>query len=421
MENGIRRTLSTLKRRWYFVVLSLIIFLFLFGWLALLSIEDSKKESESASQKTKKYEKTLAEYDAAINETQESIKNTETMVEETKVYCENAVYMQLDSQKVYFSEVQYSIQHTENSSNIIKAMQSYIEGGGLQSDLVADSIPFQLEYFQDLISCTVNNNTMNVFFVGSEKEMTSTVMDQNIIPAIAEYWNIIKTNFGEFDWYVENRSDYVKADTNVLNTQNSNLNNLRNYQAILSDYHKKLTDQFTAKEYYISLYEPEELPIISPKRNMLNHILAGIAIGLLVPVFICLLFCISDDRVKKANDLQSFGLPLLGTGTISEENNAKLLSALAKNEGKDCIFISILSETLSSKEKVNLYKEALEMSGIHVFQGHNVWTDANALRELTAVGACVILTELGETTFTQIKNEIAVCGRLNVKIWGIIV
>lgn len=421
MKSGIKRIINILKRRWYLTVFSLIFFLLLFGWLGILAIEDSQTQSDSVTQKTEKYDQTIEEYDAAIKETQESIKNTEIMVAETKAYCENAVYMQLDSQQVYFSEIQYSIQNTDNSSNIMRAMQSYIDGGGLQSDLDSASIPFQIVYFQDLISCTVYNNTMNITFMGLEQGTTSVVLDECIVPAIVEYWNSIKANFGEFDWYVENRSDYMKADINVLNTQNSNWNNLRSYQAILSDYHKKLTDQLTAKEYYISLYEPEELPVISPQRNMLNHILVGIIVGLLVPVLISSLIIISDDRVKKADELQIFGLPLLGHNALSEESDTKLLSVLAEKEDQHSIYISILSKTLNADEKGNSYKEALQISGMKVFQGYDVWTDADAMQQMARIGVCVILVELGETTFTRIKNEIAVCERLNVKIWGIIV
>ena len=174
------------------------------------------------------YNEKIKEYDDTIADVDESLKLVNQQIEDLQKYMDNSIYMKLDSQNIQVASLQYGLQTEANTGNILNALNLYINEGGLKEALSEEWKELSVENWREIISPSITANLLNITIVHYDEEQLKKIVEvvktrlQEQVPQIASVQ-------GNFTLKEIDTSFYTKADVGILNSQNNNRNNLKNY------------------------------------------------------------------------------------------------------------------------------------------------------------------------------------------------
>ena len=246
---------------------------------------------------------------------------------------------------------------------------------------------------------------------------------------VMNYVPKVKNLQGDFSLEELKISEYVKTDTGVVNNQNNNRNNLKNYTTNRADLNNKLIGFQNSKKTYIEKNEPDNLKAAdtNTKVLMVAYILLGILFGAVIAFVIVALKYILGDTLRTANDIKESDLSLLGTYSAPNQYKPDLerskmdVEVLAKAKNADKVFFYVMSDDEISKKVAKDYEESLKASGIAVETGSNISESAEELKKMIACGNCVFITEVGKTTYRQLEQQTRLCERFKTAVLGCVV
>ena len=246
---------------------------------------------------------------------------------------------------------------------------------------------------------------------------------------VMNYVPKVKNLQGDFSLEELKTSEYVKTDTGVVNNQNNNRNNLKNYTTNRADLNNKLIGFQNSKKTYIEKNEPDNLKAAdtNTKVLMVAYVLLGILFGAVIAFVLVALKYILGDTLRTANDIKESNLNLLGTYSALNQYKPDLerskmeVEVLAKAKNADKIFFYVISDDEISKKVAKDYEESLKTLGIAVEIGSNVSESAEELKKMIACGNCVFIAEVGKTTYRQLEQQTRLCERFQTAVLGCVV
>ena len=409
------------------VVFSIVFFMLIMGAAGLkkyMNLPDSYTEEELL--KITEYEENVKEYDDAIEELTESLRLAEQQVKITEEYCENSIYMQLDPQKIYVSSVQYGVQTTNSAGNILSACIAYINDGSMKEDISGKLDDIPVEYLKEIITCSSSGNVFTISVMHYNKQSAEEIMNA-IVEQLDKQVKQIADVQGEFTLDELNMASYVKADISVVNTQNTNLNNYKNNQNSLAGLRKNLIDQRNNRRSYIEFNKPEEAAEGRSLSIIFKYLIFGIILGFGLPLSLVSLKYIISDRIKSAKELAVSGMKIMGFYRSAEEikekaeRDAMEMQLIADEKNSDLLCLNILGESSNLKHSVETFAEQLQSKGIRTCIISSVRQDLKELKKMIEVKNCIIVVEIGNTTYKQLEEMMQLCCKFSVDIWGCIV
>lgn len=400
----------------------------LFGMLGIVQGGKAVTETEDQKQAVEEYHTKIAEYDAAIQDTQTSISTADKQIEELQDYIDHSIYMQIDPNNIQTVSVQYVLKTSNNVGNIFNTFITYINDGGMREELEEADQDLQVKYWRDIVNAYQSGNTLTITVIHSDMNAAKRIM--NIIKErVTAYIPKVKNLQGDFELDEIKTSEYVKTDAGVVNNQNNNRNNLKGYTTNRADLNNKLIGFQNSKTSYIEKNEPDNLKAasVNTKVLMVGYILFGILFGAVIAVAAVILKYILGDTLRTARDIKESDLNLIGTCTASGQYKPELerskmdIEILAKAKEAAGVVMYTLSNDDISKKAAEDYKNALNSSGIKTKIGSDIDTSADELKKMIEYGACVLIAEVGKTTYKQIEQQIHLCERFRITVLGCIV
>ncbi len=400
----------------------------LFGMLGIVQGGKAVTETEDQKQAVEEYHTKIAEYDAAIQDTQTSISTADKQIEELQDYIDHSIYMQIDPNNIQTVSVQYVLKTSNNVGNIFNTFITYINDGGMREELEEADQDLQVKYWRDIVNAYQSGNTLTITVIHSDMNAAKRIM--NIIKErVTAYIPKVKNLQGDFELDEIKTSEYVKTDAGVVNNQNNNRNNLKGYTTNRADLNNKLIGFQNSKTSYIEKNEPDNLKVVSvnTKVLMVGYILFGILFGAVIAVAAVILKYILGDTLRTARDIKESDLNLIGTCTALGQYKPELerskmdIEILAKAKEAAGVVMCTLSNDDISKKAAEDYKNALNSSGIKTKIGSDIDTSADELKKMIEYGACVLIAEVGKTTYKQIEQQIHLCERFRITVLGCIV
>ena len=286
----------------------------------------------------------------------------------------------------------------------------------------------KVKYWRDIVSCYQSSNNLIVTVVHSDMDQAKRIMSI-IKERVMNYVPKVKNLQGDFSLEELKISEYVKTDTGVVNNQNNNRNNLKNYTTNRADLNNKLIGFQNSKKTYIEKNEPDNLKAAdtNTKVLMVAYILLGILFGAVIAFVIVALKYILGDTLRTANDIKESDLSLLGTYSAPNQYKPDLerskmdVEVLAKAKNADKVFFYVMSDDEISKKVAKDYEESLKASGIAVETGSNISESAEELKKMIACGNCVFIAEVGKTTYRQLEQQTRLCERFKTAVLGCVV
>ena len=421
----VRNVLEDLIKKKVAVGSFIVICAVLFGMLGIVQGGKAVTETEEQKQEIEEYNAKIAEYDSAIEDTQNAIAEADKQIESLQEYIDNSIYMQIDPNNIQTVSVQYGLKTSNNVGNILNSFITYINDGGLKEELSDTDEDLKVKYWRDIVSCYQSSNNLIVTVVHSDMDQAKRIMSI-IKERVMNYVPKVKNLQGDFSLEELKISEYVKTDTGVVNNQNNNRNNLKNYTTNRADLNNKLIGFQNSKKTYIEKNEPDNLKAAdtNTKVLMVAYILLGILFGAVIAFVIVALKYILGDTLRTANDIKESDLSLLGTYSAPNQYKPDLerskmdVEVLAKAKNADKVFFYVMSDDEISKKVAKDYEESLKASGIAVETGSNISESAEELKKMIACGNCVFITEVGKTTYRQLEQQTRLCERFKTAVLG---
>lgn len=424
----VRNVLEDLIKKKVAVGIFIVICAVLFGMLGIVQGGKAVTETEEQKQEIEEYNAKIAEYDSAIEDTQNAIAEADKQIESLQEYIDNSIYMQIDPNNIQTVSVQYGLKTSNNVGNILNSFITYINDGGLKEELSDADEDLKVKYWRDVVSCYQSSNNLIVTVVHSDMDQAKRIMSI-IKERVMNYVPKVKNLQGDFSLEELKTSEYVKTDTGVVNNQNNNRNNLKNYTTNRADLNNKLIGFQNSKKTYIEKNEPDNLKAAdtNTKVLMVAYILLGILFGAVIAFVIVALKYILGDTLRTANDIKESDLSLLGTYSALNQYKPDLerskmeVEVLAKAKNADKVFFYVMSDDEVSKKVAKDYEDSLKASGIAVETGSNISESAEELKKMIACGNCVFIAEVGKTTYRQLEQQTRLCERFQTAVLGCVV
>lgn len=424
----VRNVLEDLIKKKVAVGIFIVICAVLFGMLGIVQGGKAVTETEEQKQEIEEYNAKIAEYDSAIEDTQNAIAEADKQIESLQEYIDNSIYMQIDPNNIQTVSVQYGLKTSNNVGNILNSFITYINDGGLKEELSDADEDLKVKYWRDVVNCYQSGNNFFIVVINSDMDQAKRIMSI-IKERVMNYVPKVKSLQGEFSLEELKTSEYVKTDTGVVNNQNNNRNNLKNYTTNRADLNNKLIGFQNSKKTYIEKNEPDNLKAAdtNTKVLMVAYILLGILFGAVIAFIIVALKYIFGDTLRTANDIKESDLNLLGTySTLNQykpdlERSKMDVEVLAKAKNADKVFFYVMSDDEISKKVAKDYGDIMKASGIAVETGSNISESAEELKKMIACGNCVFIAEVGKTTYRQLELQTRLCERFKTAVLGCVV
>lgn len=424
----VRNVLEDLIKKKVAVGIFIVVCAVLFGMLGIVQGGKAVTETEEQKQEIEEYNAKIAEYDSAIEDTQNAIAEADKQIESLQEYIDNSIYMQIDPNNIQTVSVQYGLKTSNNVGNILNSFITYINDGGLKEELSDADEDLKVKYWRDVVSCYQSSNNLIITVVHSDMDQAKRIMSI-IKERVMNYVPKVKNLQGDFSLEELKTSEYVKTDTGVVNNQNNNRNNLKNYTTNRADLNNKLVSFQNSKKTYIEKNEPDNLKAAdtNTKVLMVAYVLLGILFGAVIAFVLVALKYILGDTLRTANDFKESDLNLLGTYSALNQYKPDLerskmeIEVLAKAKNADKIFFYVISDDDVSKKVAKDYEDSLKASGIAVETGSNISESAEELKKMIACGNCVFIAEVGKTTYRQLEQQTRLCERFKTAVLGCVV
>ena len=411
---------NRLREKWKGILFSVFFFGLIFAGLGYMRSSDSCFLSESQMTALEEYNQNLEEYNELVSQVEDSIETAEKQLNEQQKYCDNSVYMKLDSQRIAISGVQYAVNDNSNIGYILSALVTYINDGALRREMAEMTSAVSEEYLKEIITCSTNGNVMTVSVMHYDAEQAEQLMN-SIDKLIENYKPEIANIQGDFRMEKLSIFNTTKADANIMNNQISNWNNLKNYQINLSDLQGILISKQANRQDFISKNKVEEL---SATKILKKYIFVGVGIGALLPLLFFGISLIIDDRLRSKTDLKKFGIPIIGYYFPGQENSSNLADSVqcilsfAQKYNSHKVFMCVLGEETVNKQIIKNYMEVIRGTGLELILGSAPIEDVNEMKQMLAANNCILVLEIGKTTYTQIDDYIQFCKKYDIMIWG---
>ena len=424
----VRNVLEDLIKKKVAVGIFIVICAVLFGMLGIVQGGKAVTETEEQKQEIEEYNAKIAEYDSAIEDTQNAIAEADKQIGSLQEYIDNSIYMQIDPNNIQTVSVQYGLKTSNNVGNILNSFITYINDGGLKEELSDADEDLKVKYWRDIVNCYQSGNNFFIVVINSDMDQAKRIMSI-IKERVMNYVPKVKSLQGEFSLEELKTSEYVKTDTGVVNNQNNNRNNLKNYTTNRADLNNKLIGFQNSKKTYIEKNEPDNLKAAdtNTKVLMVAYILLGILFGAVIAFIIVALKYIFGDTLRTANDIKESDLSLLGTYSALNQYKPDLerskmeVEVLAKAKNADKVFFYVMSDDEISKKVAKDYEDIMKASGIAVETGSNISESAEELKKMIACGNCVFIAEAGKTTYRQLELQTRLCERFKTAVLGCVV
>ncbi len=424
----VRNVLEDLIKKKVAVGIFIAVCAVLFGMLGIIQGGKAVTQTEEQKQEIEEYNAKIAEYDLAIEDTQNAITEADKQIESLQEYIDNSIYMQIDPNNIQTVSVQYGLKTSNNVENILNSFITYINDGGLKEELSEADQDLKVKYWREVVNSYQSGNNFFIVVINSDMDQAKRIMSI-IKERVMDYVPKVKSLQGDFSLEELKTSEYAKMDAGVVNAQNNNRNNLKNFMSNRADLANKLVGFQNNKKTYIEKNEPDNLKAAdtNTKVLMVAYVLLGILFGAVTAFVIVVLKYILGDTLRTANDIRESDLNLLGTySTLNQykpdlERSKMDVEVLAKAKNADKVFFYVMSDDDVSKKVAKDYEESLKISGIAVETGSNISENAEELKRMIACGSCVFVAEVGKTTYRQLEQQIHLCERFQTAVLGCVV
>lgn len=397
------------------------------GGYGFISARKASALSEAEMQEISSYNEKLENYRAAVQDAKTALQEQEIMVRELQEYNDNSILMKIDPQSVNYVTIQFAIDYAEGVSagNVNQSILAYIKDGGLRES-VEDKEALETKYWGEVLSAGVSGNVLNITLIHYDAEKGKAIIE-TVKKKLLEKVPEIAAMQGDFLLKEQETSLIEKSEVALINTQNSNHNNLRSYLTTKADLENRVTGSLSGLESFESENRPAMLDQkpIDVRRNVIKYVLVGIIGGIALFILLAIARTLFGSGVSSKDDIEKAGLTVLSLHRNREfspelTRASMEVSLYLKKNGVGGVHIQVLSKDVKDSEIVREIMEDFEKNGILCTCGTGLFDSADCLKEAISQGCCVPVIMSGKDKVDDVRSAADCCNRFGIQIPGCI-
>lgn len=449
-EVSLPRLLLLTFRRWRSMLLAgLILAILLAGFKVLREYRNRGVSNEAQAE----YMAQMEIYNASVEAYSNAIQKFQTKIDAKQKYFNESLLMQVDPHNECVSTVtlvartpglekaddagstagQTDSASVVNASNVVRACTDYITNG-ISYDKIAKKYGVPEQSIRELVLVTSDENHFSSVFMVQARSMDMTMSSEItdlILSSLESNKAAFKKTLGDYELSEVSRSEEVTVDTVLLQQQTELQNSIATLQKNLQ------TSQTALKE----LIKPSVAAGASMKTILKHGIKYGI-VGMAGGIFLMILLyaisilmagkILSDDELNVTYGLRNLITFPVGSSrkqyrfvldrfvdrlvsdapdmTVSAAYDvlaARVENLAAANDMTSVLMVGTVGETRLASFTNSLNKHAKKVnSPVSYEASSDLDKDASAIRRLRDVDACIIVEEVGESSFRDAAEEI---------------
>ena len=100
------------------------------------------------------------------------------------------------------------------------------------------------------------------------------------------------------------------------------------------------------------------------------------------------------------------------------ERDAMELKLLADQKKTESVYLDLITDDPDLMQMSSTFTSQLERQKLTSYQGTNVRNQVEELKKLLQIGHCVLVLKAGDTTFTRLEEELQMCQKFKIDVWG---
>ena len=420
--------ISIIKDMWRekkMVIIIAIICTLLGGALGFLTYQKESKEQISLEEKInsepvegeEEYITELRNYEESMVACEEAYALAVEQRDTLQEYIDSSILMKIDPSNVQVAYVAYVVQDSTNTGNILNALLSYVNDGGLKEDAIIKGVEeFEVEGWREVIGVGITGNnlfiTVNHYDADKVKEIMKVVKK-----CVEEQVAVLSKTQGAYNLVLSDETYYSKIDSNIANTQNGNNNNLKIYENSVSDQLNRINNQTNIINDYKEKYEIKDGASVSRGLSLtiVIYCIIGLIGGMVLSFVIMIARVYVSSKIMSAKHLQYAGLTVYNTYNQSKkefvdslDTTVSEIEKIIKNTNGNNVCLWSLSDIDSNKEVIQNLKDKI-----------NLEVKEN-IELCDCMDVLVVLTEKKDT-YCALENLMRKCSRLDINLLGIVV
>lgn len=385
----------------------------------------------------------------------QKMSDLQDLLDKSLKYKNESVFMNVNPFEIPVVTIQYYIDSkSADTQEIYKVYKSYIDRGGLISDIETD-MGLSSQDLSDsigVISLGSNtlNNKMNVLTIEVkyfEVEVCEAIADE--IEQLIEEYQSQEKNLKDFKLLKTNRLTSVRSDIEELKLQNIVLAEIESREEQI----EKLKEQMTPNQLEIinegkEETEPEEHND-SRVKGLLKYIILGIVGGGVIGILWIDIRYILNRGIKTQDEVRNiYNLSILGFIGKSTTKKVSKLDLLIENlnktrieeistedsmelavtstvihceqEGINEIYLAIHKSIEPNHLSIIKLKEELTKKKINLIVGGNIMYHAEFMKQAVDIKNIIFVEVLNKTTYDEMTRELLLCEELDLNVIGTI-
>lgn len=395
-------------------------------------------------------------------------------------YNTNSIKMQLDPNSVPTMTVQYYIDNhyqavypvieaRDTTADIISSFASKVTNTKVCEQIV-EELQWDIDsaYVQELINAYPTADDILTISVMSQNQEACEKMMAIIEQVVGDETAGLKSLYGEFDIMVLHKQYYEGANSSLLSTQQMQITGLNNIKSAMNNVISNMTEE--QKEYYFALLDKEKAdqmdgesereeeetpaPAQVPQVKVVNlkYILLGAFVGaFLACCFVAFKYLISAALRVKEDLEEVFGIPLLGSLTVSdvnhrflwqidrlvlglfagrrpkfsEEERVEMICAgiriAAGKAGMQSVYLTGVCHDEKSAQIREMLCDKLRSEVKEISHGKSVVYDPGSLESMVSADGVVLVEMVDASMYTDLQKELELCKMYKIPVIGSVV
>lgn len=380
------------------------------------------------------YTAQVEQYTTAIENIKLEIEEYQSVVDYEQDYMGCSTYMQLNSQEYIDASIVFSVSGNEetNYGGIIGEYDRYIHSGFFMEEFCAEYMEqtqkeMDYRFLPEILSGSVWDANIGFTIICVDDDMCIQMMDVLTV-IMKRKGESLGAGYGYFSVYESARNIVKKANSDVLNVQNTHSRTYRDNSNAVAEASKRLTQTNSDLEAYQTKYGPYVLGSehISAK-SRIKLILFGAVAGFIILFGIYALGYIIGNVVKSAEDIKASGLNVLAVKRGKEfQPDLSRIAATIQGKLKKLDKRQMVIWSLCDTDKSLVLKKDLEDS-LHQLGDYELkFVDSGTcsmgdMEAITNCGNALLVVEIGETIYTSIEADRQLLESLGADILGCVV
>ena len=453
-------------RKLWIVVAAAVIFAALFGGYKY--VKDSKA---AASAKTESSTDMKVKLDDDARAEVNNVLAIQDNLDQQQTYADNSVLMEIDpyNESLVTLQYHYSPDSKDYSSDLLNSYMSYVNNGGLSSDLEAAGIDLDVQYISELLNCKSNSDTtkstssddnnitlnsksesFEIKIIHSNKEECEE-MAEKVITCMENYQQQLQSRVGGHSLTLVDQSYARVVDNSLMTYKYDRVNSIVSMQQRINELTEKMTADQTAviDKYNEDAKADAKSSSASDETDTADthvsiskkYVVVGAAAGIVLSCLAIIILYVMRGTINKTEDIRSiYNLRVIGelenknkkgksifsksTGLSLDEQKALLLASLKVTCQKEAIEKLLISGSSIAdvEDGVKEYLKAeLKKDGVEVCITDSFLTSGKALEKLAEYDHVLLIEQIGHSRYDDLTAELRICLEQQADIVGTVV